>query len=101
MVAIHFIKNLATRIQILTQVLLTKLYIVLYSTLQIKILDLGCSGGEITLALQSRGYNIHGLDPYTYVLYKNKIIIDRVHTRIYKSEFSSSNFCGTSFTIRN
>ena len=37
-----------------------------------RILDLGCGGGEVTLALQSNGCkNIHGLDPYTYKLYKN------------------------------
>lgn len=149
-----------------------------FDTPDVKILDLGCGGGEVTLALQSQGYRcIHGLDPYTYKLYKTntdidaftysfqdigcgsielepydiiiasfslhlcpthllkltciqlalksnwliiisphknpvikddygwklykQFIIDRVHTRIYKTEFSSSNFCGTSFTIRN
>lgn len=33
-------------------------------------LDLGCGGGEVTRALQSRGYKyIDGLDPYTFDLY--------------------------------
>lgn len=37
----------------------------------INILDLGCGGGEVTIALQSKGLNcIHGADPYTYKLYK-------------------------------
>ena len=34
-------------------------------------LDLGCGGGEVTMALQSNGYtSIRGLDPYTYDLYQ-------------------------------
>lgn len=52
--------------ELIVQMIVSNFKFPLYTTF----LDLGCGGGEVTMALQSIGYTrIKGLDPYTFDLY--------------------------------